>query len=103
MRHNWDPNDQQNWERNCEAERISQKSKPLRDIDGEVLNPGDLVWLYDHRPVALAMVIGESHRANIRVHMVKGAYSFTVRDLDCEKVKQGQYVGENGCLKMKKD
>ena len=91
MRHNWDPNDQQNWERNCEAERISQKSKPLRDIDGEVLNPGDLVWLYDHRPVALAM------------HMVKGAYSFTVRDLDCEKVKQGQYVGENGCLKMKKD
>ena len=102
MRHNWEPNDQQNWERNCEAERISQKSKPLRDIDGEVLNPGDLVWLYDHRPVALAMVIGESHRENALVRLVKDGYDFTVSDIDCEKVKPRQYICENGCLKMNK-
>ncbi len=74
------------------------KKKPLRDIDGEVLNPGDLVWLYDHRPVELAMVIGESHTENIQVRLVKGGYDFTVADLDCEKVKPGQYVGENGRL-----
>ena len=95
MRHDWDPNDQQNWERNCEAERAS-KVRPLRDIDGEVLKPGDLVWLYDHRPIELAMVLGESHRENVLVRLVKGGYDFTVHDLDCEKVKPGQYVGENG-------
>jgi hypothetical protein len=95
MRHDWDPNDQQNWEMNCEAERAA-KVRPLRDIDGEVLKPGDLVWLYDHRPVELAMVLGESHRENIQVRMVKGGYDFTVSELDCEKVKPGQYIGENG-------
>tara|TARA_R110000851_G_scaffold89371_8_gene194794 strand:+ start:907 stop:1230 length:324 start_codon:yes stop_codon:yes gene_type:complete len=103
MRHNWDPNDQQNWERNCEAERISQKSKPLRDIDGEVLNPGDLVWLYDHRPVELAIVLGESHRENALVRLVKGGYDFTVSDIDCEKVKPGQYICDKGYLAMKKN
>ena len=76
------------------------KNKPLRDIDGEILKAGDLVWLYDYRPVELAMVIGESHRENIRVRMVKHDYTFTVRDLDCEKVKPGQYICDKGCLAM---
>jgi hypothetical protein len=79
-------------------------NKPLRDIDGEILNPGDLVWLYDHRPVELAIVLGESHRENIFVRLVKGGYDFTVCDIDCEKVKPGQYVSENGyTIKQKKD
>ena len=89
MRHDWDPNDQQNWEMNREAERAS---KPLRDIDGEILNPGDLVWLYDHRPVELAMVLGESHRENVLVRLVKGGYDFTVSDMDCEKVKKNETI-----------
>ena len=89
MRHDWDPNDQQNWEMNCEAERLA---KPLRDIDGEVLNPGDLVWLYDHRPVELAIVLGESHRENVLVRLVKGGYDFTVSDMDCEKVKKNETI-----------
>ena len=89
MRHDWDPNDQQNWEMNCQAERAA---KPLRDIDGEILNPGDLVWLYDHRPVELAIVIGESHRENVLVRLVKGGYDFTVSDMDCEKVKKNETI-----------
>jgi hypothetical protein len=44
MRHDWDPNDQQNWEMNCEAERAA-KVRPLRDYNGDILNTGDLVWL----------------------------------------------------------
>ena len=72
-----------------EAERAS---KPLRDIDGEILNPGDLVWLYDHRPVELAMVLGESHRENVLVRLVKGGYDFTVSDMDCEKVKKNETI-----------
>jgi hypothetical protein len=67
-------------------------NKPLRDIDGEVLNPGDLVWLYDHRPVELAIVIGESHRENARVRLVKNGYDFTVSDIDCEKVKKNETI-----------
>jgi hypothetical protein len=98
----WEPNDQQNWEMDCEAERKSQKpsrkSRPLRDSDGRIIKAGDLVWLYDHRPVELAMVVGESHRENILVRMVKGGYDFTVSELGCEKVKPGQYIGKNGCL-----
>jgi len=69
MRFDWDPNDQQNWEMNCEAER---KVKPLRDYNGDILNPGDLVWLTDHRPMELALVLGESHRENVLVRPVKG-------------------------------
>ena len=90
MKHDWDPNDQQNWEMNCEAERAS---KPLRDIDGEILNPGDLVWLYDHRPVDLAIVLGQtSVRGNARVRLVKAGYDFTVSDMDCEKVKKNETI-----------
>ena len=48
MKHDWDPNDQQNWEMNCEAELAA---KPLRDYNGDILNAGDLVWLTDHRPM----------------------------------------------------
>ena len=90
MRHDWDPNDQQNWGMNWEAERAS---KPLRDIDGEVLNPGDLVWLYDHRPVDLAIVLGQtSVRGNARVRLVKAGYDFTVSDINCEKVKKNETI-----------
>jgi len=86
MRHNWDPNDQQNWEMNCEAERAA-KVRPLRDYNGDILNPGDLVWLTYHRWRELAVVLGESHRENARVRLVKSGYDFTVSDIDCEKVK----------------
>ena len=76
-------------------------NKPLRDIDGEILKAGDLVWLYDYRPVELAIVLGESHRENALVHMVKGGFNYTVCDIDCEKVKPGQYVCDEGYLEMK--
>ena len=36
------------------------KKRPLRDYNGDILNPGDLVWLTDHRPMELAIVLGES-------------------------------------------
>tara|TARA_R110000737_G_scaffold78600_1_gene110137 strand:- start:267 stop:500 length:234 start_codon:yes stop_codon:yes gene_type:complete len=75
-------------------------NKPLRDIDGEILKAGDLVWLYDYRPVELAIVLGESHRENALVHMVKGGFNYTVCDIDCEKVKQGQYIGMNGTIEQ---
>ena len=87
MRHDWDPNDQQNWEMNRQAER---SAKPLRDYNGDILNPGDLVWLSDYRPRELAIVLGESHRENVLVRPVKGGFDFTVCDLDCEKVKKGE-------------
>ena len=87
MRYDWDPNDQQNWEMNCEAER---KAKPLRDYNGDILNPGDLVWLSDYNPRELAIVLGESHRENVLVRPVKGGYDFTVSDMDCEKVKKDE-------------
>ncbi len=61
MRHDWEPNDQQNWEMNCEAERAA-KVRPLRDYNGDILNTGDLVWLTDYRPMRLAIVLGESHK-----------------------------------------
>ena len=70
---------------NCEAER---KAKPLRDYNGDILNPGDLVWLTDYRPMRLAIVLGESHRENVLVRPVKGGPDFTVSDMDCEKVKK---------------
>ena len=88
----WEPNDQQNWEMGCEAERNSQKpsrkSKPLRDYNGDILNPGDLVWLTNRVPKELAIVLGESHRENVLVRYVKGGYDFTISDIDCEKVKK---------------
>ena len=87
MRHDWEPNDQQNWEMNCQAKR---KAKPLRDYNGDILNPGDLVWLSDYRPRELAIVLGESHRENVLVRPVKGGFDFTVSDMDCEKVKKDE-------------
>ena len=68
------------------------KKRPLRDYNGDILNPGDLVWLTDHRPMELAIVLGESHRENVLVRPVKGGYDFTVSDIDCEKVKKNQTI-----------
>ena len=87
MRHNWDPNDQQNWEMNCQAER---KARPLRDYNGDILNTGDLVWLTNRVPNELALVIGESHRENVLVRYVKGGFDFTINEIDCEKVKKNE-------------
>ena len=67
-----------------------KKRQPLRDYNGDILNPGDLVWLTDHRPMELALVLGESHRENVLVRPVKGGYDFTVSDIDCEKVKKDE-------------
>jgi hypothetical protein len=64
------------------------KKRPLRDYNGDILNPGDLVWLSDYNPRELAIVLGESHRENVLVRPVKGGYDFTVSDMDCEKVKK---------------
>ena len=79
------------WEMNCEAERAA-KVRPLRDYNGDILNAGDLVWLTDHRPMELAIVLGESHRENALVRLVKGGYDFTVSDIDCEKVKKNETI-----------
>ena len=77
-------------------------NKPLRDIDGEILKAGDLVWLRNYPdPTELALVLGESHRENALVHMVRGGFNYTVCDIDCEKVKPGQYVCDEGYLEMK--
>ena len=84
MRHDWDPNDQQNWERNYEAERAA---RPLRDYNGDILNPGDLVWLTNRVPNELALVMGESHRENVLVRYIRDGLDFTISDIDCEKVK----------------
>ena len=89
MRYDWEPNDQQNWEMNCEAERAA---RPLRDYNGDILNAGDLVWLTDYRPMQLAIVLGESHRENVLVRPVKGGYDFTVSDINCEKVKKNETI-----------
>ena len=86
MRHDWDPNDQQNWEMNCDAERAA-KVRPLRDYNGDILNPGDLVWLTDYRPMRLALVLGESHRENVLVRYIRDGLAFTISDIYCEKVK----------------
>ena len=40
MRYNWDPNDQQNWEMNCEAEWLETVEKNYK-----LLKVGDLVKL----------------------------------------------------------
>ena len=65
------------------------KKRPLRDYNGDILNPGDLVWLSDYNPRELAIVLGESHRENVLVRPVKwGGPDFTVSDMDCEKVKK---------------
>ena len=64
------------------------KKRPLRDYNGDILNPGDLVWLTDHRPMELAIVLGESHRENDLIRTVKGGYDFKVSDINCEKVKK---------------
>ena len=84
MKHDWEPNDQQNWEMNCEAERAA---RPLRDIDGEILNPGDLVWLTNRIPRELALVLGESHAENVLVRYIKYGLNFTINEMDCKKVK----------------
>jgi hypothetical protein len=86
MRHDWDPNDQQNWEMNCEAERMA-KVRPLRDYNGDILNPGDLVWLTNRVPKELALVLGRSHRENVLVRYIRDGLDFTISDIDCEKVK----------------
>lgn len=67
-------------------------NKPLRDYNGDVLNTGDLVWLTDHRPMKLAIVLGESHRENVLVRPVKGGYDFTIYEMDCEKVKKNETI-----------
>jgi hypothetical protein len=64
------------------------KKRPLRDYNGDILNPGDLVWLTNRVPMELALVIGESHRENVLVRPVKGGYDFAISDIDCEKVKK---------------
>tara|TARA_R110001583_G_scaffold9312_1_gene44355 strand:+ start:50 stop:259 length:210 start_codon:yes stop_codon:yes gene_type:complete len=66
--------------------------KPLRDYNGDILNTGDLVWLTDHRPMELAIVLGESHRENALVRPVKGGYDFTIYEMDCEKVKKNETI-----------
>jgi len=86
MRHDWEPNDQQNWEMNCEAERMA-KVRPLRDYNGDILNPGDLVWLTNRVPKELALVLGRSHRENVLVRYIRDGLDFTISDIDCEKVK----------------
>ena len=86
MRHDWDPNDQQNWETNCEAERAA-KVRPLRDYNGDILNPGDLVWLTNRVPKELALVLGRSHRENVLVRYIRDGLDFTISYIDCEKVK----------------
>jgi hypothetical protein len=86
VRHDWDPNDQQNWEMNCEAERMA-KVRPLRDYNGDILNPGDLVWLTNRVPKELALVLGRSHRENVLVRYIRDGLDFTISDIDCEKVK----------------
>ena len=64
------------------------KKRPLRDYNGDILNPGDLVWLTYHRWRELALVLGESHRENVLVRPVNGGPDFAVSDIDCEKVKK---------------
>ncbi len=91
MRHDWEPNDQQNWEMNCEAERAA-KARPLRDYNGDILNTGDLVWLTDYRPMRLAIVLGESHRENVLVRPADGGYDFTINEIGCEKVKKNETI-----------
>ena len=91
MRHDWDPNDQQNWERNCEAERAA-KVRPLRDYNGDILNTGDLVWLTNRVPKELALVIGESHGENVLVRYIKGGLDFAIYEMDCEKVKKNETI-----------
>ena len=66
------------------------KKRPLLDYNGDILNPGDLVWLTGFRPMQLAIVLGESHRENVLVRPVQGGYDFTVSDIDCEKVKKDE-------------
>ena len=86
MRHDWEPNDQQNWEMNCEAER-AVKVRPLRDYNGDILNTGDLVWLTNDIRKELALVLGRSHRENVLVRYIRDGLDFTISDIDCEKVK----------------
>ena len=68
------------------------KKRPLRDYNGDILNLGDLVWLTDHRPMELALVLGESHRENVLVRYVKGGFDFTINEMDCEKVKKNETI-----------
>ena len=68
------------------------KKRPLRDYNGDILTPGDLVWLTDHRPMELAVVLGESHRENVLVRYVKGGFDFTINEMDCEKVKKNETI-----------
>ena len=89
MKHDWEPNDQQNWEMNCEAERAA---RPLRDYNGDILNTGDLVWLTNDIQKQLAIVLGESHRENVLVRPVKGGYDFTIYEMDCLKVKKDETI-----------
>ena len=91
MRYDWEPNDQQNWEMNCEAERAA-KVRPLRDYNGDILNTGDLVWLTNRVPNELALVLGESHRENVLVRFIKGGFDFTINEMDCEKVKKNETI-----------
>ena len=89
MRYDWEPNDQQNWEMSCQAERAA---KPLRDYNGDILNTGDLVWLTNDIRKELAIVLGESHRENVLVRPVKGGYDFTIYEMDCLKVKKDETI-----------
>ena len=63
------------------------KKRPLRDYNGDILNPGDLVWLTNRTPRELALVLGESHRENVLVRYIRDGLDFTISDIDCEKVK----------------
>ena len=66
------------------------KKRPLRDYNGDILNPGDLVWLTNDIQKQLAIVLGESHRENVLVRYIKGGIDFTINELDCEKVKKSE-------------
>ena len=63
------------------------KKRPLRDYNGDILNPGDLVWLTNRIPRELALVLGESHAENVLVRYIRDGLDFTISDIDCEKVK----------------
>ena len=63
------------------------KKRPLRDYNGDILNPGDLVWLTNRIPRELALVLGESHRENVLVRYIRDGLDFTISDIDCEKEK----------------
>ena len=78
----------------------------MRDIDGTELKIGDLVWMIDHKPIMMAMVLGEQWRDNAIVRMIGDSTlfsGFTISLLNIAKVQQGQYLSPCGTRIMEKD